>query len=80
MRLSFVLFCILSASTRASEDLYQSIQILLDALSHIVNFMDEHYYEINFDGLLGVVIAECKLLVFVLNSLIFTFFCFSAAF
>lgn len=36
-------------------------KLVIDVLAQVLNFMEKHYYEINFDGLLGVVIAECKL-------------------
>lgn len=57
MRLLVFLILIISVTTAFDEN----IKILISALFDVLNFVESHYYQINFDGLLGVVIAECKL-------------------
>lgn len=59
MRLVF-LVCVFTSF--ASASINTDVKLLVSALSEVLDFIDSHYYEINFDGLLGVVIAECKLI------------------
>lgn len=53
----FIIMCTTTCPITASQE---DVQLLLNGLQDVLNFMEAHYNEINFDGLLGVVIAECK--------------------
>lgn len=57
MRLVLLIFVF---TAFASASINAEVKLLFSALSEVLDFIESHYYQVNFDGLLGVVIAECK--------------------
>lgn len=49
------------------------IQESQEMFSNVLTFIEQKYYEFNYDGLLGIVIAEGKVNTFVINSMCLKF-------
>lgn len=62
MRLMFLISYIYISLVLAAYRNEDEKKSVIETLTDVLDFIEKHYYEINFDGLLGVVIAECEYL------------------
>lgn len=57
---------ILTSHFLNSEEYVNEIKLCQEKLSKVLRFIDENYYEFNFDGLFGIILAQGKVVTYYL--------------